>query len=104
MNEDDLKKQLWPIVDILASLETECMIGVKLEKDGKISSEERQRRVEEAHGIAFNKLAQYWIVSQSQIEQALTADGAQHKQWYLWRIAEALGIHMDIDADKGIAP
>lgn len=53
----DPKEQLWPIDDILASLETECMIGVKLEKDGKISSEERRKRIEAAHSVAFNKLA-----------------------------------------------
>lgn len=58
-NKEISKEQLWPIDDILASLETECMIGVKLEKDGKISSEERRRRVAEAHSIAFNKLAQF---------------------------------------------
>jgi hypothetical protein len=50
------KAPLWPIDDILGSLETECMIGVKLEKDGKISPEERQRRVAEAHSTAFRKI------------------------------------------------
>ena len=39
------------------------------------------------------------------LEEALSIDGAQHKQWYLWRIAEALGIELPADiADKGIAP
>lgn len=58
-NKEISKEQLWPIDDILASLETECMVGVKLEKDGKISSQERRRRCEEAHSVAFNKLAQF---------------------------------------------
>lgn len=38
------------------------------------------------------------------LEQALTTDDSHHKQWYLWQIAETLGFHLDIDADKGIVP
>ena len=40
------------------------------------------------------------------LEDGLTTDGAHHKQWYLWRIADALGLSqlMEVDADKGIAP
>jgi hypothetical protein len=39
------------------------------------------------------------------LEQALSIDGARHKQWYLWQIAEALHIELPDDiADKGIAP
>jgi len=36
---------------------------------------------------------------------ALTTDGAHHKQWYLEKIAKELGIHIDdFLFDKGIAP
>jgi hypothetical protein len=36
---------------------------------------------------------------------ALTTDGAHHKQWYLEKIAEKLGISIhDFNYDKGIAP
>jgi hypothetical protein len=39
------------------------------------------------------------------LEKALSIDGAHHKQWYLWRIAEALGLELPNDlVDKGIAP
>ena len=38
------------------------------------------------------------------IEAALTTDGVRQKQWCLWKIAEMLGTHLDIDADKGVAP
>ena len=42
---------------------------------------------------------------QELLEQALSIDGAHHKQWYLWCIAEALKIELPDDiADKGIAP
>ncbi len=36
---------------------------------------------------------------------ALTADGARHKQWYLWEIAAKLGIDLThVDAEEGIEP
>jgi len=37
---------------------------------------------------------------------ALTTDGEHHKQWYLERIAEVLGIELvtELDYEKGIAP
>lgn len=35
---------------------------------------------------------------------ALIVHGSHHKQWYLWQLADLLGFHLDIDADKGIAP
>ena len=43
------------------------------------------------------------------IEHALTIREAEHKQWYLWRLAEIMGISLRFDAnkdcvDKGIAP
>ena len=39
------------------------------------------------------------------LEEALSIDGAHHKQWYLWRIAEELSIELPDDiADRGIAP
>lgn len=34
---------------------------------------------------------------------AVTTDGAHHKQWYLERIAERLGISLP-EHDEGIAP
>lgn len=37
------------------------------------------------------------------LERGLTTDGDQHKQWYLYKIAELLGISLD-GIDKGIAP
>lgn len=43
------------------------------------------------------------VVEQLMVE-ALTTDGSHHKQWYLWELAEFLGLSLDIDADKGIAP
>lgn len=38
------------------------------------------------------------------LQEALSIDGAQHKQWYLWRIANSLGIEITGIEDKGIAP
>ena len=39
------------------------------------------------------------------LEEALSIDGAHHKQWYLWKIAEELHIELPDDlTDKGIAP
>ena len=38
------------------------------------------------------------------IIDALSIDGAHHKQWYLWQIAKALGIELDVDSDPGVAP
>lgn len=46
--------------------------------------------------------------SRSQAEhyliEALSNESAHHKQWYLWQIAKALGLELDIDADPGVAP
>lgn len=41
------------------------------------------------------------------IEHALTLEEVQYKQWYLWKLAEVMGIALRFDAgqvDKGIAP
>ena len=38
------------------------------------------------------------------LTEAMLAEGSQHKQWYLWKIAEALGIKITDIEDKGIAP
>ena len=39
------------------------------------------------------------------LECALHAEGASHKQWYLWQLAKSLGMDLSrIDADPGIAP
>ena len=39
------------------------------------------------------------------LEEALSIDGVRHKQWYLWHLAEALGLELPDDlVDKGIAP
>ena len=40
------------------------------------------------------------------IIEGLCNDGAHHKQWYLERIAEVLGIELvqELDYEKGIAP
>jgi hypothetical protein len=37
------------------------------------------------------------------IDEALHAEGAQHKQYYLHKIAEMLGVEVDPE-DKGVAP
>jgi hypothetical protein len=41
---------------------------------------------------------------QQLLEDALTTDGAHHKQWYLHRIAEHMNILIRVDHDPGIAP
>lgn len=39
------------------------------------------------------------------LTQGLTSDGAQHKQWALWRVARLLHIDMsDVQADEGTTP
>jgi hypothetical protein len=43
------------------------------------------------------------------VMDALLTDGAQHKQWYLERILEAIGydpetLHSDLKWERGIAP
>jgi hypothetical protein len=42
------------------------------------------------------------------ILEALTTDGAHHKQWYLEQIAKVLGIDLtetrELDYEKGIPP
>lgn len=37
------------------------------------------------------------------LREAVTTDGGHHKQWYLERIAEELGVELP-DHDHGIAP
>jgi hypothetical protein len=38
------------------------------------------------------------------IVQGLYAEGAGHKQWYLWQISKALGMELKVDAEPGVAP
>ena len=38
------------------------------------------------------------------LTEAMLAEGSHHKQWYLWKIAETLGIKITAIEDKGIAP
>jgi hypothetical protein len=45
------------------------------------------------------------------LSNALLNDAAHHKQWYLWRIAEVLGLNLDDqwsegypEPERGIAP
>ncbi len=39
------------------------------------------------------------------VRSALEVEGAHHKQWYLWRIAEMLGMYVQNEVwDRGTAP
>ena len=41
---------------------------------------------------------------QQLVNEALTTDGAHHKQWYIEKIADKLGLLTIIEHDEGIAP
>lgn len=71
-------------------------------EDGKPTREVEEAEVPEFDLSAFEP----WLHDDIRelFVDALLADGTQHKQWYLWQLAETLGFHLDIDADKGIAP
>ena len=39
------------------------------------------------------------------VENALLTDGDHHKQWFLWQIAEVVGVDIDPDnVEEGVAP
>lgn len=38
------------------------------------------------------------------IEEALTTDGAHHKQWYIEQIASEMDVKVGFEYEKGIAP
>ena len=41
---------------------------------------------------------------QQLVNEALTTDGGHHKQWYIEKIADKLGLLTIIEHDEGIAP
>jgi hypothetical protein len=43
-------------------------------------------------------------VVQQIIEEALTTDGAHHKNWYLTMLAQYLELPITVDYEPGIAP
>ena len=44
------------------------------------------------------------LVVRSLVEDALTTDGAHHKQWYLEQIARYLELPVTVDYEPGTAP
>ena len=46
-----------------------------------------------------------WDEVEDLLIDALCTEGAHHKQWYLWRLAELLSVDVsNVNADDGVAP
>lgn len=71
-------------------------------KDGKAETETELVEATEVDLTVFESFD--YVGIRDCLESALLSEGPNHKQWYLWKLAEVLGVSMDIDADKGIAP
>jgi len=57
------------------------------------------------HGMVVHVMVRYQDTIEDMVIEALGIDGGHHKQWYLHRIAERLGIsHPNDRFEEGIAP
>ncbi len=60
----------------------------------KFHKEDRWRLLNFLYG---DKLEEY-------VKEGLEIDGAQHKQWYLYQIADLLNLNISEDLDPGVEP
>jgi len=66
--------------------------------------DEDERAAVLAGAEALEAAEQEHEVVQQIIEEALTTDGAHHKNWYLTMLAQYLELPITVDYEPGIAP